>query len=90
MAIPLDPRPVPAQIRAWLTQDLSDAAVRDVLAILAADPNWTLRQTLGPASWDLALCYTPEGPWQHVTLRRQTRPDGPSVWHGVWQRVPTP
>jgi len=81
--IPLDPRPGPTQIHACLAQDLTDAAVRAVLAVLAADPNWRLRQTLGPTSWDLALCYTPEGPWQSVSLRRQTMPDGPSVWRRV-------
>jgi len=63
---------------------ISDAALRAALAVLAADPNWHLRQTPGPTSWDLALCYAPEGAWQYVTLRRQTRPAG----DGVWQRVP--
>ncbi len=88
MTVILDPRSSSTQVHAWLAQDLSDAAVRAGLAVLAADPNWLLRQTPGPTAWDVALCYSPEGAWRHVTLRRQTRPDGDG--DGVWRHVPAP
>jgi len=78
----LDPRPTPAQVHAWLTQDLTDAALRDILAVLATDPNWLLRQAPGRATWGLALCYTPVGSWQSVCLHR------PAADASVWRRVP--
>ncbi len=79
----LDPRPTSAQVHAWLAQDLTDDALRAVLAVLAADPNWLLHQSPSSTSWDLALCYTPEGPWQRVCLRRQTTAADAGVWHRI-------
>ena len=77
----LDPRSTAAQVHAWLAQDLTEAALCDGLAVLAVDPNWRLRQTLGPTTWDLALCYTPEGPWQRVCLQRHAA--DAAIWRCV-------
>lgn len=84
LTLALDPRPTPTQVHAYLAQDLSDAALRTLHAVLAADPNWDFRQTRGPASWLLDLSYAPAGLHLHVVLRRHLAPDGARVW----QRLP--
>ncbi len=83
MSLTLDPRSTSIQVHAWLAHDLTDAALRSGLAVLAADPNWLLRQRPGPTSWDLALCYSPEGPWQSICLRRRAATAGAGLWHRI-------
>ncbi len=76
----LDPRPTLTIVQTWLAHDLSDETLRTVLAVLAADPHWLLRQSPGPTTWDLALCYTPDGLWHNVHLQRQDTAAGAPVW----------
>jgi len=76
----LDPRPTPAQVRAYLAQDLSDAALCSLLAVLATDPNWSFHQSPGPVSWLLDLSYAPEGLYLHVILRPHLTPAGDPLW----------
>ncbi len=77
MPTTLDPRPSPAQVRAWLATDLSDAALRALVAVLGTDPNWRLRASPGPATWDADLHYSPQDLRTHVHLVRRRRPPPP-------------
>jgi len=85
----LDPRPSPAQVRAWLATDLSDAALRALVAVLGTDPNWRLRASPGPTTWDADLLYSPQGLRAHVHLVRRppTPPTLASLWHRVHLRL---
>jgi len=86
MPTTLDPRPSPAQVRAWLATDLSDAALRALVAVLGTDPNWRLRASPGPATWDADLRYSPQDLRTHVHLVR--RPPSPTTPATLWHRVP--
>ncbi len=83
---PLDPRPSPAQVHAWLATDLSDGALRALVAVLDTDPNWCLSFIPGPTTWDGDLRYSPQGLLSHVHLVR--RPPTPTTRASRWQRVP--
>ncbi len=86
MTTALDPRPSPAQVRAWLATDLSDGALRALVAVLTTDSNWRLRASPGPMTWDADLRYSPQDLSSHVHLVR--RPPTLTTPASRWQRVP--
>jgi len=86
MTATLDPRPSPAQVHAWLATDLSDGALRALVAVLTTDPNWRLSSLPGPTTWDGDLRYSPQGLRSHIHLVR--RPPTLTTLASRWQRVP--
>ncbi len=85
MTTTLDPRPSPAQVQAWLATDLSDGALRALVAVLGTDPNWRLSSIPGPTTWDGDLRYSPQGLRAHLHLVRPT--PTPTTPASLWQRV---
>ena len=85
MSMTLDPRPSPAQVQAWLATDLSDGALRALVAVLDTDPNWRLSSIPRPTTWDGDLRYSPQDLSSHVHLVR--RPPPPTSTASRRQRV---
>jgi len=80
MPTTLDPRPSPVQVRAWLADALSDAALHAGLGVLAVDPNWRLRSIRASRAWDVDLLYSPEGARLAVHLRCRVPAAGDAAW----------
>lgn len=74
-----NPRPSPNEVRAWLADALTDAALERYLTTLRADPNWllVLRTCRRPRpTCTLRLLYFPSGEHLHLVLR-----DDGALWH---------